>query len=209
MNPTNPIRIWPEFWRWGQTRPDSTRFWKNGSGSNLVCHGYIIGLNPNLNPFWGQPQLIGPIFWILRANMTCLKPKIGPKIGLNLKKQVGFGRTTHHRWLYNMINGPIRKSCQKFVHSFMNNECHEKDDNIDCSVNDGNCKSWLVFIQVKISTGPRNIHKQKITIKASFVWHVYHYYLYFLNLNLGQVLDVTDLWGNCSLCKNRWLEYVE
>ena len=33
-------------------------------------------------------------FRILRANQTHLNPKIGPKIGLNPKKRVGFGCTT-------------------------------------------------------------------------------------------------------------------
>ena len=32
-------------------------------------------------------------FCILRANLTRLNLKIGPKIGLNPKKWVGFGRT--------------------------------------------------------------------------------------------------------------------
>ena len=31
-----------------------------------------------------------------------------------------------------MINGPIRK----FVYSFVNNECHEKDDTINDAEND-------------------------------------------------------------------------
>ena len=35
-----------------------------------------------------------------------------------------------------MIDGPIRKSCQKFVYSFVNNECTEKDDTINDAEND-------------------------------------------------------------------------
>ena len=110
-------------------------------------------LDPFLDPE-GQPDPFEPKIWFKIWSQN-LVPKFDPKIGLNLKKQVGFGRTTHHRWLYDMIDGPIRKSCQKFVHSFVNNECHEKDETIDNGVNDGDCKSWLVFIQVKISTRPR------------------------------------------------------
>ena len=68
-----------------------------------------------------------------------------------------------------MIDGPIRKSCQKFVHSFVNNECHEKYDTIDDGKNDGDCKSRLVFIQLKISTCPRNVHEQKVAMKEGFV----------------------------------------
>ena len=89
-----------------------------------------------------------------------------------------------------MIDGPIRESCQKFVHSFVNNERHEKDKTIDDGVNNRDSKSRLVFIQLKVSTRPRNIHEQKVAMKQGFVWHVYPY-LYFLKLNLGQVLDVT------------------
>ena len=35
-----------------------------------------------------------------------------------------------------MINGPVRKSFQKFVYSFVNKECHEKDGTIDHTEND-------------------------------------------------------------------------
>ena len=74
-----------------------------------------------------------------------------------------------------MINGPIRKSCQKFVYSFVNYECHEKDDTINDAENDWDSKSRLVIIQLEISASPRNIHKQKITMKEGFVWHIYTY----------------------------------
>ena len=72
-----------------------------------------------------------------------------------------------------MIDGPIRKSCQKFVYSFVNNECHEKDDTINDAENDWDSKSRLVIIQLEISASPRNIHKQKITMKEGFVWHIF------------------------------------
>ena len=69
MNPTDPTQ--PEFGPWvpnptwlnpnldpgGPTRPDI--------GSKLGSFGfikYIIGLNPNLNPIWGQPDLIRAVF---------------------------------------------------------------------------------------------------------------------------------------------------
>jgi hypothetical protein len=71
-----------------------------------------------------------------------------------------------------MIDGPIRKSCQKFEHSFVNNECHEKDETIDDGVNDRDSKFRLVFIQLKVSTCPRNVHEQKVAVKEGFVWHV-------------------------------------
>ena len=97
--PTQPTR--PEFWPWGPTRPDSTRVWtlrarpENGSGwVQIRFIKYIIGLNPNLNPFRGQPDPIGPVFGSWGPTLTHLNPKIGPKIGLNPKKRVGFGRTS-------------------------------------------------------------------------------------------------------------------
>ena len=67
-----------------------------------------------------------------------------------------------------MIDGPVRKSCQKFVYSFVNNECHEKDDTIDDAENNRDFKSRLVIIQLKISASPRNVHKQKIAMKEGF-----------------------------------------
>ena len=68
-----------------------------------------------------------------------------------------------------MIDGPIRKSCQKFVYGFVNNECHEKYDTIGDGKNDRGFKFRLVFIQLKISTCPRNVHKQKIAMNEGFV----------------------------------------
>ena len=68
-----------------------------------------------------------------------------------------------------MIDGPVRKSCQKFVYSFVNNECHEKDDTIDDAENNGDFKSRLVIIQLKVFASPRNVHKQKIVMKEGFV----------------------------------------
>ena len=68
MNPTNPTQ--PEFGPWG---PNSTQLnpyldpWgptrpkiglKSGSFGFIK---YIIGLNPNLNPIWGQPNPIVPV----------------------------------------------------------------------------------------------------------------------------------------------------
>jgi hypothetical protein len=49
--------------------------------------------SPNLNPFFMSTRPKWTRFWILRANPTHLNPKIGPKIGLNPKKRVGFGNT--------------------------------------------------------------------------------------------------------------------
>ena len=69
------------------------------------------------------------------------------KYSYDVLKQ-GVGCITHHGWIYDLIYGPIRKSCQKFVDCFMNNECHEKDDTIDNCENDGGCKSRLVIIQL-------------------------------------------------------------
>ena len=77
-----------------------------------------------------------------------------------------------------MIDCPIRKSCQKFVHSFVNNECHEKYDTIDDGKSDRDCKSRLVFIQLKISTCPRNVHEQKVSMKEGFVCHVNSYFCF-------------------------------
>ena len=48
------------------------------------------------SPFFMSTQPNWTHFWILRANPTCLNPKIGPKIGLNPKKWAGFGRTSLH-----------------------------------------------------------------------------------------------------------------
>ena len=44
-------------------------------------------------PFFMSTRPNWTRFWILRANLTRLNPKIGPKIGLNPKRWVGFGRT--------------------------------------------------------------------------------------------------------------------
>ena len=38
-----------------------------------------------------------------------------------------FKFNTYHRWIYDSIDGPIWEFCQKFVYSFVNNECHEND----------------------------------------------------------------------------------
>ena len=45
------------------------------------------------------------------------------------------------KWIYDSIDGPIREFCQKFVYSFVNNECHENDDTIDYGENDRSYKS--------------------------------------------------------------------
>ena len=64
MNLTNPIRILT-------LRANPTQLnlildpegptWKWVGFKSGLLSIYIIGLNPNLNPFWGQPDLIGPI----------------------------------------------------------------------------------------------------------------------------------------------------
>ena len=102
--PTRPdsARIWtlvaqpsptqPQFGPWG---PNLTQNWFQ-IGSKLGSFGfikYIIGLNPNLKPIWGQPNPIGPVFFTLRTNLTQLNPNFGYQIGFNPKKRVGFGRT--------------------------------------------------------------------------------------------------------------------
>ena len=75
----------------GPTRP------KNRSGRFQIGFiKYIIRLNPNLKPFLRSTRPNWTRFWILRANLTGLNPKIGPKIGLNPKNRVGFGRASLH-----------------------------------------------------------------------------------------------------------------
>ena len=93
-----------------------------------------------------------------------------------------------------MIDGPVRKSCQKFVYSFVNNERHEKDDTIDGAENNRDFKSRLVIIQMKISASPRNVHKQKIAMKEGFVWHIY---TYLQNRGLEDIL--VHVWETCFL----------
>ena len=83
-----------------------------------------------------------------------------------------FKVNTYHRWIYDSIDGPIREVCQKFVHSFVNNECHEKNDTIDYGENDRRCKSWLIVVDLKVSTCPR-----EIIMKKGLVWHIYSYLL--------------------------------
>ena len=77
-----------------------------------------------------------------------------------------------------MIDCPVRNPCQKFVNSFVINKCHEKYDTIDDGKNDRDCKSRLVFIQLKISTCPRNVHEQKVSMKEGFVCHVNSYFCF-------------------------------
>ena len=78
-----------------QTRPKIG--FKSGSFGFIK---YIIGLNPNLTPFWGQPEpkfdpflrSTWPVwnrFLIMMANSTHFNPKTGLKIRLNTKKQSG------------------------------------------------------------------------------------------------------------------------
>ena len=92
MRPTRP-EFDPNFVSEGQ--PDSTRFWTlraqpDPKTGRVDFIRYITGLKPDLNQST-RPNWIR--FWILRANPTRLKPKIGPKIGLNPEKWVGFHRT--------------------------------------------------------------------------------------------------------------------
>ena len=86
----------------------------------------------------------------------------------------------YHRRIYDLIDGPIREFCQKFVYSFVNDECHENDGTIDYGENDRSYKSCLIdlsIIDLKVSTCPR-----KIIMKKGLVWHVYAYSFY-LELN--------------------------
>ena len=69
--------------------------------------------------------------------------------------------STYHKWIYNMIDGPVRKSCQKFVYSFVNDECHENDGTIDYGENDRSYKSYLIVIDLKVSTCPRKVIMKK------------------------------------------------
>ena len=89
----------------------------------------------------------------------------------------------YHRWIYDLIDGPIREFCQKFVYSFVNDECHENYDTIDYGENDRSYKSCLIVIDLKVSSCPR-----KVIIKKGLVWHVYA----FFNLNW------TELGLKCS-----------
>ena len=94
-----------------------------------------------------------------------------------------FKFNTYHRWIYDSIDGPIREFCQKFVYSFVNNECHENDDTIDYGENYRSCKSWLIAIELKVSTCPR-----KVIMKKGLVWHVYAFF----------TLNWTELGLKCS-----------
>ena len=94
-----------------------------------------------------------------------------------------FKFNTYHRWIYDSIDGPIREFCQKFVYSFVNNECHENDDTIDYGENDRSYKSWLIVIDLKVSTCPR-----KVIMKKGLVWHVYLFF----------TLNWTELGLKCS-----------
>ena len=86
----NQTRLGPNLDPGGPTQPEigfklsSFRFIK-----------YIVGLNPNLNPIWGQPDLIGPVFWPWGPTPPDpTQPEFGSKIGFNPKKRVGFGQTS-------------------------------------------------------------------------------------------------------------------
>ena len=46
---------------------------------------YIIGLILNLNPFWGQPDLIGPVFGSWGLTWPIWTQKLGPKLGWTRK----------------------------------------------------------------------------------------------------------------------------
>ena len=92
MNPLNPTQIWP----WGTTRSDSTQFWtlraQADPKTGRVQIGfikYIIGLNPNLNPFWGQSDPIGPFLESWGPN----DPFEPENWAQNWEKRVGFGQT--------------------------------------------------------------------------------------------------------------------
>ena len=50
---------------------------------------YIIGLNPNLNPFWGQPEPIGPVFWPWEPTQPNSTRISGPKSGSTRKNSSG------------------------------------------------------------------------------------------------------------------------
>ena len=77
VQPNEPDQTQPEFGPWGPTRPEIG--FKSGSFRFIK---YIIGLNPNLNPNWGQPDPIGP-------DSTRI---LGPKSGSTQKKWVLSGQ---------------------------------------------------------------------------------------------------------------------
>ena len=78
MNMTNPTRVSSNLDPGGPTQPKIG--FKLGSIGFIK---YIVGLNLNLNPIWGQPEPIGPMFlpWgQIRSDST---RTLGPKLGLN------------------------------------------------------------------------------------------------------------------------------
>ena len=54
---------------------------------------HIIVLNPNLNPFWGQSDPIGPVILPWGPILLGWTRKWGPTFGLNPKNLVVFGHT--------------------------------------------------------------------------------------------------------------------
>ena len=96
--PDQPHPTQPEFGPWG---PNPTRLNPNldaGAptwpeiGFKLGSFGfikYIIGLNPNLNPFWGQPDPIGPVYWPWGSTRPDSTRILGPKLGSTRKNGSG------------------------------------------------------------------------------------------------------------------------
>ena len=58
---------------------------------------YIIGLNSNLNPFWGQPDPIGPVFRSWWPTWPVWTRKLGPKLDWTQKNRDGSWDLTSSR----------------------------------------------------------------------------------------------------------------
>ena len=90
--PDQPNPTQPKFGPW---RPDSTQLvfgpWRPNLTPNrfkLGSFGFIkniIGLNPNLNSIWGQPDPIGPIFLPWGPTRPDSTQILGPKLGSTQK----------------------------------------------------------------------------------------------------------------------------
>ena len=63
------------------TQPDFEPWGPNPTQKRVGFIKYIIGLNLNLNPSWGQPDLIGPIFGSWGSIRPVWTQKLGPKLG--------------------------------------------------------------------------------------------------------------------------------
>ena len=94
MNLTNPTQLSPNLDPGVPTRPNKTQILTLGAQQNpkLGSFGfikYIIGLNPNLNPIWGQLDPIGPLFDPEgQPDLDSIRI-LGPKLGSTWKSGSG------------------------------------------------------------------------------------------------------------------------